>query len=76
MKLLSNDYSRRTFLKATSAAAGGLALGGFTWPALAEVEVTDAGSTHSLVRHAWCSLFSTDAMTASAPGFLFSFIQM
>jgi TAT (twin-arginine translocation) pathway signal sequence len=38
MKLLSNDYSRRTFLKATSAAAGGLALGGFTWPALAEVE--------------------------------------
>ncbi len=37
MKLLSNDYSRRTFLKTSSAAAGGLALGGFVWPALAEV---------------------------------------
>lgn len=37
MKLLSNDYSRRTFLKTSSAAAGGLALGGFAWPALAEV---------------------------------------
>src|SRR5450759_3907788 len=37
MKLLSNDYSRRIFRKASSVAAGGLALGGFVWPSLAEV---------------------------------------
>ncbi len=35
-KLLPTDFSRRTFLKASSAAAGGLALGGFGWPTLAE----------------------------------------
>src|SRR5450756_786263 len=37
MELLPNGHSRRTFLKTSSAAAGGLALGGFVWPALAEV---------------------------------------
>ena len=36
MKLLSNDYSRRAFIKAGSVAAGGLAFGGFVWPALAD----------------------------------------
>ena len=36
MKLLSNHYSRRAFLKASSAVASGLALGGFDWPSLAE----------------------------------------
>jgi hypothetical protein len=36
-KALPINYSRRTFIKASSAAAGGLALGGFAWPALAEV---------------------------------------
>ncbi len=37
MKVLTINHSRRTFFKAGSAAAGGLALGGFAWPALAEV---------------------------------------
>jgi hypothetical protein len=37
MELLPNGSSRRTFLKASSAAVGGLALGGFVWPALADV---------------------------------------
>src|ERR1035437_5086119 len=37
MELLPNGHSRRAFLKTSSAAAGGLALGGFVWPALAEV---------------------------------------
>ena len=37
MNIFPSNYSRRTFLKASSAAAGGLALGGFTSPALAKV---------------------------------------
>ncbi|MSU58289.1 MAG: twin-arginine translocation signal domain-containing protein [Pedosphaera sp.] len=37
MELPPNYFSRRTFLKASSAAVGGLALDGFVWPALAEV---------------------------------------
>lgn len=36
MKPPSNDFSRRNFLKTSSAAVGGLALGGFDWPALAQ----------------------------------------
>ena len=36
MNIFPSNYSRRTFLKASSAAAGGLALGGFTLPALAK----------------------------------------
>ena len=32
-----NDYSRRTFLRASSAIAGGVALGGLVWPTRAEV---------------------------------------
>lgn len=38
-----NGHSRRAFLKASSAAAGGLALGGFVWPALAEAGGKSSG---------------------------------
>ncbi|MCU0784849.1 MAG: twin-arginine translocation signal domain-containing protein [Verrucomicrobia bacterium] len=37
MKLWPHGYSRRTFLKSSSAVAGGLTLGGFVWPTFAEV---------------------------------------
>ena len=37
MDFLSVGHSRRAFLKTSSTVAGGLALGGFGWPALAEV---------------------------------------